>query len=87
MYDFWVSPKTGEEANRCPWFRKVWNKQVFKCQIYNVRPDACRNYPVDREQMQKDECEVLEPEDLILNEKEFQILLDKLRNTNNFARS
>ncbi len=58
--DLWVSPITGDETSRCPWLRKLPNKNIYKCKIYDVRPDACRAYPVNREQMQRDRCEMLE---------------------------
>ena len=58
--DYWISPITGNEADRCPWLRKMPNQQKYKCLIYDVRPDVCRIYPVDIEQMLKDKCEMLE---------------------------
>lgn len=45
IHDGWFSPKTGMEVTRCPWLRKLPNKNKYKCRIYEVRPDVCRNYP------------------------------------------
>lgn len=36
----------------------------FLCRIYQQRPDDCRHYPVDINQMVADECEMLEVRDL-----------------------
>jgi Fe-S-cluster containining protein len=62
--DLWVSPRTGEDTERCPWLRKLPRQHKYKCRIYDVRPNACRGYPVDIEQMVRDGCELLEEGDL-----------------------
>jgi Fe-S-cluster containining protein len=49
----------------------------YVCDIYYDRPDDCKHYPVTIEQMIKDECEMLEPQDLA-NPKQAQSVLDKL---------
>lgn len=58
--DLWVSPKTGEETNRCPWLRKDRTKNTYTCRIHNVRPDVCRAYPINKGQMVNDGCEMLD---------------------------
>jgi uncharacterized protein len=62
--DLWLNPQTGEEVQRCPWLRKMPREQRFKCRIYELRPDVCRDYPVNVQQMIDDGCEMLEPEDI-----------------------
>jgi Fe-S-cluster containining protein len=63
VYDVWFSPITREELMRCPWLRKLPNREKYKCRIYDIRPCVCRNYPVNVGQMKKDGCEMLEPTD------------------------
>ena len=79
--DLWIHPATGEEAMRCPWLRKLLNRTVYKCRIHDVRPDICRNYPLDKEQMRNDGCEMLEPGDWELPDKAFNEQLRVMRNT------
>lgn len=43
--DLWINPNTGEEANRCPWLRKLPLKDKYKCRIHDTKPAHCRNYP------------------------------------------
>lgn len=73
----WVSPETGEQLTRCPWLLKLPGQNKFICRIYEDRPDDCRYYPVDIDQMVRDECEMLEPRDL-KNPKQAQRKLDEL---------
>ncbi|MEH6529698.1 MAG: YkgJ family cysteine cluster protein [Porticoccus sp.] len=73
----WVDPKTGEQIERCPWLRKEPNQEKYTCDIYYDRPDDCKFYPVTIEQMTKDECEMLEAQDMD-KPKQAQIVLDKL---------
>lgn len=60
----WVSPITGKTMARCPWLRKLPGQAKYICRIYFDRPDDCKHYPVDIEQMVRDDCEMLEPRDL-----------------------
>lgn len=73
----WIDPKTGEQLLRCPWLQKLPDQDKYICRIYYDRPDDCRYYPVDIEQMLRDECEMLEPRDLA-NPKQAQKTLDLL---------
>ncbi len=59
VHDGWFSPKTGEEVTRCPWLRKLPNKDKYKCRIYELRPDVCRAYPQLRQEKDaiKDGCQ------------------------------
>lgn len=60
----WIDPDTGEHFARCPWLRKVPDRQKFTCDIYDVRPEDCRHYPTHIAEMVRDDCEMLEPGDL-----------------------
>jgi Fe-S-cluster containining protein len=42
--DLWFHPETGEELRKCPFIRKQKNK--YKCLIYNLRPYACKIFPI-----------------------------------------
>ena len=72
-----MDPKTGNQIERCPWLRQLPNQEKYVCDIYYDRPDDCKHYPVTIEQMIKDECEMLEAQDLA-NPKQAQSVLDKL---------
>jgi len=50
---------------------------MYICRIYYDRPDDCRYYPVDIEQMLRDGCEMLEARDLA-KPKQAQRTLDVL---------
>jgi len=43
--DIWFSLTTGEETTRCPWLRKLPNKNIYKCRIHETKPSHCRNFP------------------------------------------
>ena len=73
----WVSPETGEVLDRCPWLEKLPEQNKYICGIYYDRPNDCRYYPVDIEQMVKDDCEMLQPQDLN-NRRQAQRKLDLL---------
>jgi Fe-S-cluster containining protein len=60
----WMSPDTGAQLDHCPWLRTDHSNNLHTCDIYYDRPDDCRYYPVTVQQMIKDECEMLEKEDL-----------------------
>jgi len=73
--EIWFSPKSGELLTRCPWLRKLPGQVKFVCEIYDDRPNDCKYYPVRIEDMVRDECEMLEPRDLV-NPKQAQKKLD-----------
>jgi len=73
----WVSPDTGEELSACPFLEKLPGQQKYTCQIYFDRPNDCKYYPVNIEQMVQDDCEMLERRDLV-DLKKAQRNLDKL---------
>jgi uncharacterized protein len=73
----WISPVTGKQMVRCPWLRKLPKQDKYICRIYYDRPDDCKHYPVSIDQMIRDECEMLEPRDL-LDPNQAQRTLDNL---------
>jgi len=73
----WVNPNSGKQMERCPWLRQLPNQNKYTCDIYYDRPDDCQQYPVTIDQMVKDECEMLEVQDLA-RPKRAQKTLDKL---------
>lgn len=72
-----MDPATGEYFARCPWLRAADDGKRFSCDIYHDRPEECRHYPVDIDQMVRDECEMLERRDL-LDLKRAQRKLDEI---------
>ncbi len=73
----WIDQVSGEQLLRCPWLQKLPEQDKSICRIYYDRPDDCRYYPVDIEQMLRDDCEMLEARDLA-NPKQAQRTLDLL---------
>ncbi len=60
----WVDPASGEYFARCPWLRDSSDGNGTVCDIYHERPEDCRHYPVDIEQMVRHGCQMLETRDL-----------------------
>jgi Fe-S-cluster containining protein len=54
--DLWINPETGEDANRCPFLRKVRNENKYRCLIQDTKPEYCRQYPEDEEFARKTGC-------------------------------
>ncbi len=79
IHELWISPVTGEETRRCPWLRKLPKQNSFVCRIHEFKPDVCRNYPLDIAQMIADKCEMLEPGDMNMTEKEVRAALSAAR--------
>lgn len=61
----WIDPETGDYFPRCPWIRQSADSSKYSCAIYDDRPDECRHYPIDIEQMVRHDCEMLERIDLL----------------------
>jgi len=64
-----MDPETGEQLVICPWLRKSPatespDQARYSCDIYHDRPDDCRYYPVNIDEMVRDECEMIELRDL-----------------------
>ncbi len=60
----WIDPDTGDYFARCPWLKRSPDSRKTMCEIYEDRPDECRQYPIDVEQMIRHDCEMLQPFDL-----------------------
>jgi Fe-S-cluster containining protein len=56
VYDIWISPRTGDYVDRCPWLRKLPKKDKYICRIQEVKPSVCRNFPISREHSGKSGC-------------------------------
>lgn len=61
----WIDPETDEPMSVCPWLRKEPNQAKYTCDIYFDRPEDCRFYPTRIDEMVEDECEMIEPRDLL----------------------
>ena len=67
--EIWFDPKTGSKFKRCP-FLEVTAKQgslspnKYTCSIYLNRPEDCRHYPSLISEMVRDECEMIEANDI-----------------------
>lgn len=75
--EIWFDPKTGLAIDRCPFLRLEAQTQQYSCDIYYARPDDCRLYPSNIQEMVIDECEMIETVDL-KNIKAAQARLDIL---------
>lgn len=66
--EIWADPKTGRLLELCPFLRAEpvgsSSKIKYSCDIYFDRPDDCKYYPSNIQEMIADECEMLEPADL-----------------------
>lgn len=61
----WRDPETGKQIDLCPWLRKEPDQLHYNCAIYFDRPEDCRVYPARVSDMIKDDCEMLEPKDVL----------------------
>ena len=76
--EIWADPSSGKLFELCPFLRKNTDlKSVVKysCDIYYDRPDDCKYYPSNVQEMINDQCEMIEASDL-LDLKKAQIRLD-----------
>jgi len=56
LNDIWISPKTDESADRCPWLRKLPKKDKYFCRIHETKPEHCRNYPKSKRHALENAC-------------------------------
>jgi len=83
--EIWFSPETGARLSHCPFLevesskntRKDKDKDRYTCSIYLNRPEDCRHYPTNISEMIRDECEMIEVEDLS-SLKRAQAALDEI---------
>lgn len=78
--EFWVNPDTGKKLQSCPWLHELPEKGKYACSIHDIRPEVCRDYPIDIEQMVSLDCEMLEEGDLDKPHTQLLIELNELRN-------
>jgi len=56
VYDIWFNPNTGDEVQRCPWLRKLPQKDKYICRIHDLKPRLCREYPKSRKHAEETGC-------------------------------
>ena len=56
LNDIWISPRTGEPVIRCPWLRKLPNKDKYICRIHETKPEHCRNFPKSKRHALENSC-------------------------------
>ena len=56
MDEIWISPKTGEYVNRCPWLRKLPKQNKYICRIHETKPEHCRNFPKSKRHAKDNGC-------------------------------
>ena len=56
VYDIWISPVTGEDVQRCPWLRKLHNREKYISRIHDVKPQHCKAYPKSRKHANETGC-------------------------------
>ena len=66
--EIWGDPKSGKLLERCPFLRLEENHKTsrvkYSCDIYYDRPDDCKYYPSNVQEMILDGCEMIEEVDL-----------------------
>lgn len=60
----WMDPETETKLDYCPWLSQSPDGKKYTCDIYDIRPEDCRQYPVLLSDMITDACEMLEEKDL-----------------------
>lgn len=74
----WFDPNSGKKLTRCPFLMPIdpSSKTIkYGCNIYHDRPEDCRLYPSNIDEMIHDQCEMIEARDL-KNQKHAQKQLD-----------
>jgi len=56
LNDIWISPKSGEPVNRCPWLRKLPKKDKYICRIHETKPEHCRKFPKSKRHALENGC-------------------------------
>lgn len=64
----WADPTSGKLLELCPFLRLEASHEApqvkYSCDIYFDRPDDCKYYPSNVQEMILDECEMIETKDL-----------------------
>jgi Fe-S-cluster containining protein len=55
-YRIWTVPGTPYLADVCPWLRKVPGREAWHCEIHDVKPEICRQYPASRKHAKMTGC-------------------------------
>lgn len=56
--EIWADPKTGKLLELCPFLRQQKSGASYTCDIYFDRPDDCKYYPSNVQEMILDGCEI-----------------------------
>lgn len=51
--EMWFNPENGDELRLCPFLRKTRGKRQFECLIHDTKPEICRNYICDPQNMMR----------------------------------
>ena len=66
--EIWADPKSGKLLELCPFLRleesHITSRVKYSCDIYYDRPDDCKYYPSNVQEMILDGCEMIEEADL-----------------------
>lgn len=66
--EIWADPKSGKLLELCPFLRQqespTGSAAKYSCDIYFDRPDDCKYYPSNVQEMILDDCEMIEAHDL-----------------------
>jgi len=65
--EIWADPNTGKLFELCPFLRQTTDQKSqvrYTCDIYFDRPDDCKYYPSNVQEMINDDCEMIEAADL-----------------------
>lgn len=66
--EIWADPKSGKLLELCPFLRLEESNKTsqvkYSCDIYFDRPDDCKYYPSNVQEMILDGCEMIEEPDL-----------------------
>ena len=55
-YRMWIDPVTRKLSGECPWLKNDSEKNRYTCQIHDVRPKICRQYPGSRKHARMTGC-------------------------------
>ncbi len=80
--ELWFDPNSGSRLKKCPFLEVLPSTDLhapdkYTCSIYLDRPEDCRHYPSLITEMIRDECEMIEIDDLE-NHRQAQIKLDTI---------
>ncbi|MGM0451743.1 MAG: YkgJ family cysteine cluster protein [Thermodesulfobacteriota bacterium] len=60
-YSIWMEPGTRRYAPVCPWLKKAADGSHWICQIHDVKPEICRQYPYTRKHGLMTGCSGFDP--------------------------